>query len=114
MNKSQTNSETLIDENGIELIVAYEYDKEEGFYEEPGNVASFVEATVSTTLTSVELIIKGTGIDVLPVLNKKQIDHIISKLDYEQHPDLFKDMGQNFDVFKKLGEFFEPKKSAQC
>jgi len=35
MNKSQTNCETLIDENGIELIVGYEYDKEDERYEEP-------------------------------------------------------------------------------
>lgn len=79
----QTLSETLVDENGIELIVGYEYDKTEPYYEEPGNVASFVEPTVETTLHSVEVVIAGKGVDILNQLTEQQKQSIVSKLDYE-------------------------------
>ena len=83
MAKIIKNSETIVDDNGIEIIVGYEYEAQDGYYEEPGNIASFVDSTVSTTLQSVEIVIAGIGLNILPLLTKNQQDTIISKLEYE-------------------------------
>lgn len=70
--KKQHNTETIIDESGIELIAAYEYGREDDHCKnhEP-------------TLTSVEIVIAGRGIDILPVLTPNQKDELISKLNYQ-------------------------------
>jgi len=77
------NSETILDESGIELLIGYDYESTDGYYEEPTNIASFVEPLVYTELKSVEVVIKGTGIDILPFLNEKQTSYLISLLNYE-------------------------------
>lgn len=77
------NTETIVDENGIELIVAYEYDRDYSFHAEIGNPATFVPSTILTNLLSVELVIAGTGIEQLPRLDERQIDFIKSKLQYK-------------------------------
>ena len=77
------NEETIVDENGIELIVAYEYDRDDSFHAEIGNPATFVPSTILTNLLSVELVIAGTGIEQLPKLDERQIDFIKSKLQYK-------------------------------
>lgn len=76
------NAETLVDESGFEILVGYRYDKSpsqkefcHGEYE--------VGQLVYTELESVELVIKGTGIDILPRLNEKQKEYIIEQLNYE-------------------------------
>ena len=76
-------TETIIDENGIELLISYEYEYTDGHYEEPNNIATWVEATVYTELKEVELVIAGEGISLLPILSEKQKQSIISKLSYE-------------------------------
>lgn len=79
MNK---NVETIVDENGFEILVGYKYEvsasqTEEGHgYHEVGNLTY-------TELTSVELVIGGEGIENLPRLSERQKDFIISKLTYE-------------------------------
>lgn len=76
------NSETIVDELGIELLVGYDYEQspsqiEEGHgYHEVGNL-------VYTELTSVEVVIKGRGIDILPQLTEKEMSYIVSLLNYE-------------------------------
>ncbi len=80
----QNNSETLVDENGIEILVNYDYEKTEGYNEEPSNAASYVEPTVYTELKSVEVVIAGIGVDILPSLNEKQKAAIINKLTYDE------------------------------
>jgi len=75
-------SETLIDDNGIEVIVGYNYEKDAPYFAEINNPATFVPATVGTELTSVEIVICGVGIDVLPQLNEKQKSFLINKLTY--------------------------------
>lgn len=43
-------SETITD-NDIEYVVGYNYDKEDGYYAELGNPATWVQPTVFTELT---------------------------------------------------------------
>lgn len=81
--KLKSNTETLCDDNGIEIIVGYEYDREKDYEEEPGNPATLVQGMIYTELTSVEVVIAGIGVDVLPSLTSKQIDHLIGKLNYD-------------------------------
>jgi len=71
-------------EDGMfELLVAYKYDETPEYLEEPGNPGTLVAGTVYTELTSVEIIIKGTGIEILDKLTEKQKIHIIKNLNYE-------------------------------
>lgn len=75
MAKISHNSEMIVDDNGIEILVGYDYEKsgpqieECHGYHDVGNL-------VSVKLTSVEVIICGTGIDILPQMTKKQIERI--------------------------------------
>lgn len=61
-----TQTETLIDESGIEVIADYEYQKEPDGY--------FFE------LNTVEIVIDGKGIDISKMLNEKQKQSIINQL----------------------------------
>ena len=76
------NSETIADDNGIEVIVGYEYDTSESQVEECHGLHD-VGCTVFTQLKNVEVVIGGIGIDILPVLSKTQKQFIISKLQYD-------------------------------
>lgn len=75
------NYETIADDNGIELIVGYEYDLTPAMEDEPG---CYVEEMVYTELTSVEIVIAGVGIDILHLLSDKQKSKIIGQLTYEE------------------------------
>lgn len=77
------NAELIVDENDIEILVGYNYDKTPPYYEEPGNAMTLVEPYVYTELTSVEIVIRGRGIDILSLLTDREIEFIISKLQYE-------------------------------
>ena len=77
------NSETIADDNGIEILVGYRYDKAPCYYAEPGNAATLVEPAVYTELETVEVIIAGIGVDILPLMTEKQKVHLINKLQYE-------------------------------
>lgn len=79
MNKSY---ETICDDNGIELIVGYEWEKSPSQIEE-GHGFHEVGLTIATFLNSVEIVIAGIGIDLLPVLKESQKKEIYSKLQYE-------------------------------
>ena len=76
------NTETIVDDNGIELAVSYEYEISESQIEF-GHGKHEVGNRVETDLKIVELIIGGIGTDVLPLLNDIQKDTLISKLTYE-------------------------------
>jgi len=78
------NSETIVDENGIEILVGYRYEESPRYYAEPGNPGTLVEAMVYTEIDSVEVVIKGLGIDILPNLSSRQVDYIKSLLNYEE------------------------------
>lgn len=76
------NYETLIDEKGIEIAVGYCYEitpsqtEECHGYHEVGNLTF-------TELQYVEVIIKGAGIDILPMLSENQKKAIINELQYD-------------------------------
>lgn len=67
MNK---NTECLVDENGIEVMVTYHYE-------------NMIDGSRDTTLQSVEFILAGRGCEILLLLNEKQKQSIIDKLTYE-------------------------------
>ncbi|HEY9701455.1 MAG TPA: hypothetical protein V6C58_03375 [Allocoleopsis sp.] len=76
------NTETILDENGIELLVGYDYEVSESQWEECHGYHD-VGKMIYTELTSVEVIIKGRGIDILPFLDDRQREFIIHSLNYE-------------------------------
>jgi hypothetical protein len=76
------NQETIIDELGIELFVAYDYEKSPSQIEE-GHGHHEVGCLVYTELTSVGLFINNTPVPILDRLNEKQKEHIVSLLNYE-------------------------------
>ena len=77
------NSETIIDECGIEMLVGYRYSVEPSFHAEPGNASTFVSSMVYTELDSVEVVICGVGIDILKMMSEKQKQYVITQLMYE-------------------------------
>jgi hypothetical protein len=64
-------TETIIDQEGIELIVSYEWEKGEPQIEECHGYHD-VGGLVTCELLSVEVVIAGIGIEILPVLEEKQ------------------------------------------
>lgn len=76
------NSETICDDNGIEIIVDYYYDKSESQLEE-GHGTHEVGCLVETQLKSVEVVIAGTRTQIISLLTERQKDEIISKLNYD-------------------------------
>lgn len=74
--------ESICDDNGIEVLVGYLFEQSESQVEETHGLHE-VGLIVYTELRSVEVLIAGTGIDILPRLSDKQKEHIISKLQYE-------------------------------
>lgn len=77
-----TNTESILDENGIEILVGYLYEKSASQVEE-GHGYHEVGEMIYTELGTVEVIIKGVGIDILPLMNEQQKDFIISQLQYD-------------------------------
>jgi len=73
-------SELISDDNNIEILVGYDYEIENGYFAEASNPSTWVEPTVSIELTSVEVVIAGKGIDILPLLSNKQHHFITDKL----------------------------------
>lgn len=72
-------NQTIIDQDGIELNVGYDYENGEPGSIEPDAAMGYIE------LTSVEVVIKGKGIDILPYMVSKQVDlisHFIAKNHY--------------------------------
>lgn len=76
------NSEMIADDNGIEILVGYRYEQSQGQLEECHGYHE-VGALVYTELDSVEVVIKGKGIEILPQLTERQKDFIIANLTYE-------------------------------
>lgn len=67
MNK---NTECLVDENGFEIMVIYDYE-------------NLPDGKRDTYLQSIELIVKGRGMELLLLFDEKQKQSIIDKLTYE-------------------------------
>lgn len=79
----KSNTETIVDESGIQILVSYAYELTKGFVVEASNPSTFVPDMVYTELTSVEVVIAGKGLDILPQMNYHQKEAIISLLNYE-------------------------------
>ena len=77
----KSNTETIVDDNGFELVIEYQYDKSKEYYEEECNIGTFVPATVYTKLYEIKLAFAGEYI-IIPhaILSEKQKEFIISKL----------------------------------
>lgn len=76
------NSELISDDNGIEVLVGYNYETS-GSHKEYCHGEHEVGLLTETILTSVEVVICGRGIDILPMLTKREKEHIVQKLNYE-------------------------------
>lgn len=74
-------TKTLIDESGIEILVSYRTIKSEpeDVHEDDWSthVLTYIE------LNSVEVVIKGKGIDILPLMNEKQKFFIVEQINDE-------------------------------
>lgn len=80
----QKEVETIVDDNGIEMLVEYEYDREPDYEEEPGNPNTLIRGMIYTEIKSVELVIAKKGIDITDRLSRKQMDCIKEKLTYNE------------------------------
>ena len=80
MPRENYTTETIIDEQGIEMIVAYEANVTPAYYDELGNPSTYICASAEIDLKSVELVICGTGIDITLSLTPRQRQHIIDLL----------------------------------
>jgi len=78
----RSTNEIICDDNGIELLVDYRYDKSPSQIEQ-GHGEHEVGLMTYTELKSVEIVIAGRGIDLLPFLKENEKEFIISKLTYE-------------------------------
>lgn len=76
------NSETICDQNGIEILVSYHHEQSPS-QKEFCHGEHEVGLMIYTELTSVEVVIKGKGIDILPMMTDKQKDFVIGQLQYE-------------------------------
>lgn len=75
-----THTETIVDENDIELTVKYK--AERSLQVEECHGQQFVENGISITLIHVEIVIAGTGIDLVDMLNKSQQEAIVNQLSF--------------------------------
>jgi hypothetical protein len=75
--------ETILDEAGIEIIVGGTIEFFTSQTEECHNYHE-VGGSYDVTLTSVEVIIAGRGVDIFPSLSKKQINKIIDEINVEE------------------------------
>lgn len=79
----KTNDENVVDQNGFEIHVEYNYEISDSQIEE-GHGFHEVGRLVYTELTSVKLLMEENALDLLPLLNDKQKSYIISKLYYNE------------------------------
>lgn len=80
MPKSENNIvKTLLDDNGFEVLVNYDYEKSYPQQEE-GHGKHEVGNGIYTKLNSVELVFAKKGIEILPLLTDKQKEFIISSI----------------------------------
>lgn len=74
-------TETLVDENGIELLVSYKSQKSASQLEDYSGSRYEVGNAIDVSITGVELVIKGTGINIMSSLTKRQLQHLTSSLE---------------------------------
>jgi hypothetical protein len=74
-----TETETLIDDFGIQIIVTYDYEKEPRYMEECHGY-HVIDGSIDIRLKYVEVVINEAGVDILPRLNEQQKQTIIDNL----------------------------------
>lgn len=77
-----TATQIICEDNGIEIAADFNYEVTPGYYEEPENVASWVEPTGYAELNHVFLRIGPYSINLLPQLSPGEKEEIIKKLVY--------------------------------
>jgi hypothetical protein len=76
--------ETLVDQGPFEINVSYSWTDSPAYEAEPGNPNTYVERLRETELLSVEVVIAGKGIDILPQLTEKAKQQIVHELSHEE------------------------------
>lgn len=80
----KTNSELIVDEAGLEILVSYRYERQPSQIEE-GHGYHELGRGIDVDLTAVEVIVRGgNSVDILPFLNGWQQNYIIDKLTYDE------------------------------
>ncbi len=74
--------QNIVDDNGVEISVAFKYEVHQGYEAEPGNPNTFVAPTSEVELVNVLAQIGEQSIDLLPLLWPASKEIIISKLIY--------------------------------
>lgn len=72
-------TEMLVDQGGFEVLVNYDWEESPKQIEE-GHGLHDVGGQVSVELLSVEIVVSGVGIQILPLLNDKQKEKVIAEL----------------------------------
>lgn len=73
--------ELIVEDVLIEILVSYDWERGESQIEQHVEVGN----RMYTKLTSVEVIIKGRAIDILPKLTIEQENAIIDQLNYDKY-----------------------------
>lgn len=76
-----SNTETITNENGIEIAVMYNYDLSPSQIEEGHGRHEVGKQVTVNFLHYVEVVIAGVGFDILPQLTKKQKEFITNNLE---------------------------------
>lgn len=74
--------QNIVDDNGVEISVAFKYEVQPGYEAEPGNPNTFVAPTSEVELVNVLAQIGEQSIDLLPLLWPGSKEEIIKKLVY--------------------------------
>lgn len=76
-----TDSVLISDEKGVEVLVGFEWERESAQVQEVHGFFQLVGGGMSVTLTCMEIVIAGKAIDILPLMNEKQIAKVINNID---------------------------------
>jgi hypothetical protein len=78
------NTELIVDDAGLEILVAYRYERNPSQIEECHGYHE-MGGGINVELEAVEVIVKGgSSVNILPFLNSKQEDYIIDKLNFDE------------------------------
>lgn len=72
MTKTYSFTETILDDAGMQLLVSY-----------TARIDRREESVEDTTITSVEVVIGGKGVEIVKQLDKKQLEAIEEVLEYQ-------------------------------
>ena len=79
-----TNTELIVDDAGLEILVTYRYEENPSQIEECHGYHE-MGGGLSVELEMIEVAIKGgNSVDILPFLNEKQCTYITNKLNFDE------------------------------